>query len=48
MQIKIYDETNDYEVDTLNLDNYELEGEDGLQLLQIIQDIISDYQDEIE
>lgn len=48
MQIKIYDETNDYEVDTLNLDNYDLDGDAGLELIQIIADIIAGYQDELE
>jgi hypothetical protein len=44
MQIKIYDEINDYEVDTLNLDNYELDDE----LLQLIMQIIEDYQDQLD
>jgi hypothetical protein len=44
MQIKIYDEVDDYEVDTLNLDNYELDDE----LLQLIIQIIQDYQDQLD
>ena len=40
MQIKIYDEVDEYEVDTINLENYDLDDE----LLSIISEIIENYQ----
>lgn len=46
MQIKIYDETDDYEVDTINLDTYDLQSEDASQLIELIADIIEAYQDD--
>jgi len=42
MQIKIYDEVDEYEVDTINLENYDLDDE----LLGIISDIIENYQEQ--
>lgn len=48
MLIKIYDQTGDYEVDTINLDNYDLEGDGGEELLALLQDIIESYMDDIE
>jgi len=48
MLIKIYDQTGDYEVDTINLDNYDLEGDGGEDLLALLQDIIESYMDDIE
>ncbi len=45
MQIKIYDEVDDYEVDTLNLDNYDLDESGVSELVELIIDIITSYQD---
>jgi hypothetical protein len=47
MLIKIYDQDGDYEVDMINLDNYDLEGEGGEELLSLLQDIIESYTDDI-
>ena len=46
MLIKIYDQDGDYEVDTINLDNYDLEGTGGEELLALLQDIIESYTDD--
>ena len=46
MLIKIYDQDGDYEVDTINLDNYDLEGDGGEELLALLQDIIGAYIDD--
>lgn len=46
MQIKIYDEVDDYEVDTLNLDNYDLDESGVNELVELIIDIITSYQDD--
>ncbi len=48
MLIKIYDPEKNYEVDTINLDNYDLEGEGGQELLDLLQDIIESYIDDID
>ena len=49
MQLKIYDEVGSYEVDTISLDNYDLEDEfTAVELLEIIRDIIEAYKLEEE
>ena len=48
MQIIIYDNNNDYKVDVINLDNYDLEGEDGQDIIDIISEIVTDYKDSID
>ena len=47
MQLKIYDEINDYDVDILSLDDYNLETIDaGEELIETIREIIEAYADE--
>lgn len=47
MLIKIYDQNGDYEVDTINLDNYDLEGDGGEELVALLRDIIESYTDDM-
>jgi len=45
MQLKIYDEVGSYEIDTISLDNYDLEDDfTAMELLEIIRDIIEAYE----
>ena len=46
MQLKIYDEIEDYEVDTIRLDNYSLDDQDGLEVIELIIDIIETYKEQ--
>lgn len=46
MQIKIYDEIEDYEVDTIRLENYSLDDQEGTELIQLIADIIETYKEQ--
>ena len=48
MQIIIYDNTNDYKVDVINLDNYDLEGDDQQDIIDIIVETVKDYKDSID
>lgn len=48
MQIIIYDNTNDYKVDVINLDNYDLEGDDGRDIIDIIVETVTDYKDSMD
>ena len=48
MQIIIYDNTNDYKVDVINLDNYDLEGDDQQDIIDIIVETVTDYKDSID
>ena len=47
MILKIYDQDGNYEVDTINLDNYDLE-QSQEEIMQLIIDIIESYQDNLE
>lgn len=47
MQIIIYDETQDYEVDKINLSNYDIE-DDPEAVIDIIRDIIQEYEQEVD
>ena len=42
MQIIIYDDSDEYEVDKISLNNYDLEDDSDI-LLQLIKDIIEEY-----
>jgi len=45
MQIKIYDEEDNFEVDTLKMSSYDHEDEDDMKrLADLIAEIISDYE----
>jgi len=46
MQIKIYDEIEDYEVDTIRLENYSLDDQEGTELIRLIADIIETYKEQ--
>ena len=46
MLLKIYDQDGNYEVDVINLDNYDLE-ESGDEIIQLLMDIIESYQDSL-
>ena len=47
MQLKIYDEVNDFDVDILCLDDYDIESIDGVsELIEVIQEIIEAYIEE--
>ena len=46
MLLKIYDQDGNYEVDVINLDNYDLE-ESGEEIIQLLMDIIESYQDSL-
>ena len=46
MQIKIYDEIEDYEVDIIRLENYSLDDQEGMELIQLIADIIETYKEQ--
>ena len=46
MQIKIYDEIEDYEVDIIRLENYSLDDQEGMELIQLIADIIETYNEQ--
>lgn len=48
MQIIIYDNTNDYKVDVINLDNYDLEGDDQQDIIDIIVETVTDYKDSMD
>lgn len=44
MQIKIYDEQDDFEVDNICLSSYDIEDDEDMQrLMSLIQDVIVDY-----
>ena len=44
MQLKIYDEDDDYHVDTIKLCDYDLDDEHSVaEMIQLLQDIIDDY-----
>ena len=45
MLIKIYDQDGNYEVDTINLDNYDLESSPD-EFMDLLIDIIESYQEE--
>ena len=47
MILKIYDQDGNYEVDTINLDNYDLE-QSQEEIMHLIIDIIESYQDNLE
>ena len=47
MLLKIYDQDGNYEVDVINLDNYDLD-ESGEEIIQLLIDIIESYQDNID
>lgn len=44
MLLKIYDQDGNYEVDVINLDNYDLES-NGEEVIQLIMDIVESYED---
>jgi hypothetical protein len=46
MQIKIYDEVEDYEVDVIRLENYSLDEQGALELVELIADIIETYKEQ--
>ena len=46
MILKIYDQDGNYEVDTINLDNYDLE-ESQEEIMQLIIDIIESYKESL-
>lgn len=46
MQIKIYDEVEDYEVDVIRLENYSLDEQGGMELIELISDIIETYKEQ--
>ena len=48
MQIIIFDNTNDYKIDTINLDNYDLEGDDRDHVMDIIMETVTDYKDSVD
>tara|TARA_B100000212_G_scaffold237956_1_gene181125 strand:- start:802 stop:960 length:159 start_codon:yes stop_codon:yes gene_type:complete len=48
MQIIIYDNTNDYKVDVINLDNYDLESDDQQDIIDIIVETVTDYKDSMD
>ena len=44
MQIKIYDEQDDFEVDNICLSSYDIEDDEDIQrLMELIQDVIVSY-----
>ena len=46
MQIKIYDEQDDFEVDNICLSSYDIEDEEDIQrLMDLIQEVIIGYQE---
>jgi hypothetical protein len=45
MLLKIIDPVEDYEIDTINLDNYSLDTCDSETLIDLIRDIIDAYND---
>ena len=47
MWLKIYDPDGNYEVDTINLDNYDLESAPE-EFLDLLVDIIESYMEETE
>ncbi len=47
MLLKIYDPDGNYEVDTINLDNYDLESAPE-EFLDLLVDIIESYMEETE
>jgi hypothetical protein len=47
MQIKIIDEDTNYEVDTIQLDDYDIEN-DSESLIEVIIEILEAYQEERE
>ena len=46
MQIKIYDEEEDYEVDVIRLENYSLDAQGGAELIEVISYIIENYKEQ--
>ena len=49
MQIKIYDEQDDFEVDNICLSSYDIEDDEDIQrLMELIQDVIVSYQESQE
>ena len=46
MQLKIYDEIEEYEVDIIRLDNYSLDDQDGMEIIELIIDIIETYKEQ--
>ena len=48
MQIIIYDNINDYKVDVINLDNYDLESEDQQDIVDIILETVNNYKDSMD
>lgn len=45
MLLKIFDPVSNYEVDTINLDNYDLENNPE-EIVDLLMDIISSYEEE--
>lgn len=48
MQIIIFDNINDYKIDTINLDNYDLEGDDREHVMDIITETVTEYIDSMD
>lgn len=44
MQLKIYDEDDDYHVDTIKLCDFDLDDDSSVaEMIQLLQDILDDY-----
>ena len=48
MQLVIYDNINDYQVDTINLDRYDIEADDQQDLVDLIVETVRDYKDSLD
>ena len=48
MQLIIYDNTNDYQVDVINLDRYDIEADDQQDLIDLIVETVRDYKDSLD
>lgn len=47
MQLKIYDEACDYDIDTICLDDYDL-NDDSNTLIEVLQEIIDSYLEDVD
>tara|TARA_B100001093_G_C26698937_1_gene958142 strand:+ start:607 stop:765 length:159 start_codon:yes stop_codon:yes gene_type:complete len=48
MQLIIYDNTNDYQVDVIKLDSYDIEADDQQDLIDLIMETVRDYKDSLD